>query len=394
MAVINIRMKRLEDLTMYENNPRKNDLAVDKVAKSIQEFGFKVPLVIDRNNVIVCGHTRYKALQSLGWTEAVPCVIADDLTDEQVKAFRIVDNKSSEESTWDFDLLEQELNEIDLSDFDFDFDFPEIDDTPLAEEDEFDFDGKVEQISNVGDIWKLGNHVLMCGDSTNPDDVKKLMGGVLADMVITDPPYNVGYVGKTSNKLTIKNDNQSDANFRKFLDSSFLNLSNSLKAGGSFYIWFSQSESENFYGALNGIDNLHISEQLIWNKNRLILGRFDYHMKHEGCIYGWKSGETHKWYSDRKQSTILEYASPEHNDLHPTMKPIALFDYLIRNSTKKGDVVLDLFGGSGTTIIACEQNGRIAYSMEYDPKYVDVIISRWEQFTNQKAEKIGGIENV
>lgn len=215
------------------------------------------------------------------------------------------------------------------------------------------------------------------------------MDGVLADMLLTDPPYNVNYEGATKDKLTIQNDNMSDVKFRQFLVDAFKNADAVMKKGAVFYIWHADSEGYNFRGACRD-NEWKVRQCLIWKKNSLVMGRQDYHWKHEPCLYGWKDGASHLWAADRKQTTILEFDRPVKNDMHPTMKPITLFDYQIKNNTKGGDIVLDIFGGSGTTIMACEQSGRNAYIMELDPKYVDVIIDRWEKFTGQKAVLLSG----
>lgn len=381
MDIINIALK---DLKPYENNPRKNDDAVKYVAESIKEFGFKVPIVIDKNNVIVAGHTRYKAAKKLKMSE-VPCIIADDLTDEQIKAFRLADNKVAEKAEWDFDLLNAELDDIiDLDMELFGFEDALQDDAEEAVEDEFEVELPAEPKSKLGDIYQLGNNRLMCGDSTVLEDVEKLMGGEQADMLLTDPPYNVNYEGKTKDKLKIKNDKMGNDNFRQFLTDAFSNADMVMKPGAVFYIWHADSEGYNFRGACFDA-GWTVRQCLIWNKNSMVMGRQDYQWKHEPCLYGWKEGAGHLWASDRKQTTVINFDKPTRNDMHPTMKPIPLFDYQIKNNTKGGDVVLDLFGGSGTTIMACEQNGRRGYSMEYDPRYVDVIVDRWEKFTGAKA---------
>lgn len=381
MDIINIALK---DLKPYENNPRKNDDAVKYVAESIKEFGFKVPIVIDKNNVIVAGHTRYKAAKKLKMSE-VPCIIADDLTDEQIKAFRLADNKVAEKAEWDFDLLNAELDDIiDLDMELFGFEDALQDDAEEAVEDEFEVELPAEPKSKLGDIYQLGNNRLMCGDSTVLEDVEKLMGGEQADMLLTDPPYNVNYEGKTKDKLKIKNDQMGNDNFRQFLTDAFSNADMVMKPGAVFYIWHADSEGYNFWGACFDA-GWTVRQCLIWNKNSMVMGRQDYQWKHEPCLYGWKEGAGHLWASDRKQTTVINFDKPTRNDMHPTMKPIPLFDYQIKNNTKGGDVVLDLFGGSGTTIMACEQNGRRGYSMEYDPRYVDVIVDRWEKFTGAKA---------
>lgn len=377
----------IDKIKPYENNPRDNEAGVDAVANSIKEFKWQQPIVVDKNNVIIVGHTRYKAAKKLGM-DKVPVVVADSLSPEQVKAYRLADNKTGELTDWDMGLLDDELADIadiDMSDFGFDLDLG--DDEAKVQEDDFDEEVPEEPKSKLGQIYQLGRHRLMCGDSTNPEMVKKLVGGVQCDLLLTDPPYNVGYEGKQKSKMTIKNDRQEDDEFYKFLFNAFSAAKDNLKQGSSFYIWYASSEAANFNNAANKA-GLSVREELIWEKNNLVMGRQDYQWKHEPCLYGWVEGGSHSWYSDRKQTTILNFDKPQRSDLHPTMKPVALFDYQIKNSTKSGDVVLDLFGGSGTTIMACEQDGRNACVMEYDPKYVDVIIKRWEDFTGKKAELI------
>lgn len=378
-----IKELKLGDIKPYDKNPRKNDEAVQYVAASIKEFGFKVPIVIDKDNVIVAGHTRYKAAKKLGLKTA-PCVVAEDLSDEQIKAFRLADNKVAEKAEWDLDLLDEEM--IDLVEFDmeqFGFDLVvEMDEE--VQEDDGDLEIPEEPKSKVGDIYQLGRHRLMCGDSTLIDNVQALMGGQLADLLLTDPPYNVDYTGKTKDALKIENDKMDDSSFRQFLIDAFTNADMVMKPGAVFYIWHADSEGYNFRGACKDA-GWTVRECLIWNKNSMVLGRQDYQWKHEPCLYGWKDGAGHLWASDRKQTTVIDMNRPTKADIHPTMKPIALFDYQIKNNTKGGDIVLDLFGGSGTTIMACEQNKRNAYVMEFDPRYVDAIINRWETFTGQKA---------
>jgi site-specific DNA-methyltransferase (adenine-specific) len=382
---MDIVMMKLSELVPYDKNPRKNDEAVKYVKASIQEFGFKVPIVIDKDNVIIAGHTRYKASKELKIDE-VPCIIASDLTEEQIKAFRLADNKVSEQAEWDLELLSEELD--DLFDFDmgaFGFELESEEEDVEIQEDEYEIEPPAEPRAKLGDIYQLGNHRLMCGDSTSIDDVEKLMDGTTVDLLLTDPPYNVNYEGKTKDKLKIENDKMNNDNFRQFLVDAFTCADSVMKPGAGFYIWHADSEGYNFRGACYDI-GWEVKQCLIWNKNSLVLGRQDYHWKHEPCLYGWKSGAGHNWYADRKQTTVLDFDRPSRNAEHPTMKPIPLFDYQIKNNTKKEDVVLDLFGGSGTTLMACEQNNRKAYLMELDPKYVDVIIDRWEQYTGQKAQ--------
>ncbi|HAP4718270.1 TPA: ParB N-terminal domain-containing protein [Enterococcus faecalis] len=389
---MDIKVQKTEDLIPYEKNPRHNEDAITAVAKSIEKFGFKVPIVVDASNVIVNGHTRLKAAKYLGLKE-VPTIIADDLTPEQIKAFRLADNKVGEIATWDEELLNAELDELADLDFDmteFGFDLPDIEGEEVEViEDEFEEELPAEPISKLGDIYQLERHRLMCGDSTNSLEVEKLMGNKKADLLITDPPYNVAYEGKGKEALTIKNDSKETNEFHSFLYEAFSAAINNMKLGSSFYVWYASSEVVNFHTALEEAGFL-VKQELIWNKNSMVLSRQDYHWKHELCLYGWASGGSHSWYSDRKQTTILNFDRPTVNKEHPTMKPVALFDYQIKNSSKQGDCILDLFGGSGTTLIACEQNEREAYLMELDPRYVDVIIARWEAFTGEVAVKISG----
>lgn len=377
----------IDEIKEYENNPRINDGAVEAVAASISNFGFRSPIIIDKNNVIIAGHTRLKAAQKMKFHK-VPCIIAEDLLPDQVKAFRLADNKVGEIAEWDLDKLEMELS--DLNGFDFDmvqFGFDDIDfEEPfdVIEDEVPEVDEENEPITKPGDVWQLGRHRLMCGDSTDKQTVEKLMNGQKANMLLTDPPYNVAYEGKTKEALTIENDNMSNDEFKDFLIKAFYAADNVLVEGGAFYIWHADSEGYNFRGACFDI-GWQVRQCLIWNKNSMVLGRQDYQWKHEPCLYGWKSGASHNWFSDRSQTTVLNFDKPLRNGEHPTMKPIALFDYQIKNSTQKGEIILDVFAGSGTTLIACEQNGRNAYVMELDPKYCDVIVKRWENLTGEQA---------
>lgn len=381
----------IEKLIPYKNNARTHsDEQIEKIAKSMKEFGFINPILVDGNLNVIAGHGRILGAKKLGMKE-VPCLFIENLTEEQKRAYIIADNRLAEDAGWDKELLKIELEDLKNMNFDItltgfeleDFDFS-MDETEVIE-DEFDETVPEEPTSKKGEIYKLGKHFLMCGDSTDINDVEKLMNGVKADMLLTDPPYNVDYEG--GNGLTIQNDNMDDETFREFLRVSFFNANSVMKEGAVFYIWHADSEGYNFRGACHDI-GWKVRQCLIWCKNTLVMGRQDYHWKHEPCLYGWKEGASHLWASDRKQTTVLEFDRPSVSKEHPTMKPVGLFDYLIKNNTKKDDIVLDLFAGSGTSIIACEQNGRIAYSMELDPKYVDVIISRWEKLTGQQAERI------
>lgn len=381
-----IKDVKITDLKPYEKNPRMNDNAVPYVANSIKEFGFKVPIIIDKKNVIVAGHTRYKAAQQLG-LETVPCIIADDLTPKQIKAFRLADNKTAEKAEWETEFLSDELKElldVDMGAFGFEDVLDDLEEELEAQEDDYEMELPEDPMAKTGQIWQLGKHRLMCGDSTKKTDVLQLVGGCKMDILITDPPYNVSYEGKTKDNLKIQNDNLNSEDFRTFLRDAFKNADDVMREGAAFYIWYASSEAINFESACNDA-GWKIRQNLIWEKNTFVLGRQDYQWNHEPCLYGWKDGAAHTWMSDRKQTTILKFNRPIRNDIHPTMKPIPLFGYQIKNSTRSGDKVLDLFGGSGTTIMACEQNGRTAYVMEYDPKYADAIIDRWQTYTGEKA---------
>ncbi len=386
---------KIEKLIPYRNNARTHsDEQVEKIAKSMREFGFINPVLVDGKFNIIAGHGRVLGAKKLGMKE-VPCLFIEDLTEEQKRAYIIADNRLAEDAGWDKEMLKIELEELQNLNFDIsltgfemdDFDFG-MDETEVIE-DEFDETVPEEPKSKKGEIYKLGKHYLMCGDSTDINDVEKLMNGAKVDLFLTDPPYNVDYQGGTG--LTIQNDNMDEDTFREFLKVSFFNANTVMKEGAVFYIWHADSEGYNFRGACHDI-GWKVRQCLIWCKNTLVMGRQDYHWKHEPCLYGWKEGASHLWASDRRQTTVLEFDRPSVSKEHPTMKPVGLFDYLIKNNTKKDDVVLDLFAGSGTTVIACEQNGRVAYSMELDPRYVDVIIARWEKLTGEQAERIE-IEN-
>lgn len=382
MQIVN---KNINEIKEYENNPRNNDNAVEYVANSIKEFGFKVPIIIDKNNIIVAGHTRYKASKLLGIDE-VPCIVADDLTEEQIKAFRLVDNKSAELATWNLDLLNMELESITDLDMEL-FDFNIEKDLKEVVDDDYEVELPEEPKSKLGDIYKLGNHYLMCGDSTKKEDVDRLMNNQLADLIVTDPPYNVNYEGKTEDSLKIMNDNLEDTSFYSFLKQAFDNLFVYTKEGGAVYIFHADTEGLNFRKAFKD-SGYKLAQCLVWIKNTFVMGRQDYQWRHEPILYGWKLGASHYFVDDRTLDTVLEFDKPNRNAEHPTMKPIELIAYLIKNSSKKDEIVLDLFGGSGSTLIACEQLERKAYMMELDPRYCDVIIDRWEKFTNKKAEII------
>ena len=391
MQIIEVELNKIKP---YELNAKKHTRQqIDNVAESIKEFGWQQPIVLDKDYVIIVGHCRYKAAKKLK-LQTVPCTIADNLTEEEVKKLRIIDNKTNE-SEWDLDLLLAEIKALDFSAFEIDWGALEgKKEEKEVYEDDFDVDAalKKETKSKLGDIYKLGRHRLMCGDSTKESDVDKLVNGKEIDLLLTDPPYNVDYEGKTKERKKIDNDNLSEDEYKEFLIKSLSNAEKYMKLGASFYIWHADKKAYYLYLALNEI-GLVVRQCLIWNKSSFVLGRQDYQQKHEPCLYGWKEGSAHSWYNDRKQTTVMDFDKPVRSELHPTMKPIKLFDYQIKNSTKQNTekeetIVLDLFGGSGTTLICCEQDNRTCYMMEFDPKYCDVIIDRYEKLTGKKAEKI------
>lgn len=389
MEKLTIEYLPIGDLKAYERNAKLHPAEqIQQIKTSIQEFGFNDPVAVWNDNEIIEGHGRLIAAKELGYTE-IPVIRLDSLTDEQRKAYMLVHNKLTMNTGFDLELLNIELgsiNDIDMTEFGFEFEVFS-DDSSEVVEDDYNEELPEEPKSKLGDIYQLGRHRLMCGDSTDAEQVKVLTNGELVDMLLTDPPYNVAYEGKTKDKLKIKNDNMEDTAFRQFLCSAFSAANEVMKAGAVYYIWHAGLEGYNFLGACRDI-GWKVREILIWNKNIMLLGRYDYQWKHEPCLYGWKDGASHLWASDRKQTTVIDFNKPNKSDIHPTMKPVGLFDYQIQNNTKGGDIVLDLFNGSGTTIIACEQNGRKAYCMELDPKYVDAAVDRWEKFTGQKAVKL------
>lgn len=378
-----IQMMKITEIKTYENNPRKNEEAVDEVVSSIKAFGFKNPIIVDKDMVIIAGHTRLKAALKLGLT-MVPVIVASDLNPDQANALRLADNKTAEIAKWDKKKLEEELKQINWEILGInmtDVGFDDIFASEFQEVGDDDFDEgqylSAEPYSHQGDIYLLDDNRVMCGDSTNEEQVKLLMNGKLADMVFTDPPYNIDYEGGTGMK--IQNDKQDDADFKEFLNKAFMNMANHIKAGGSIYCCHADTEGLNFRTAFINA-GFKLDECLIWVKNSLVLGRQDYHWRHEPILYGWKEGAAHYFIDDRSQDTIWEYNKPKVNDLHPTMKPLELVGKAIKNSSRKGEAILDLFGGSGSTLIASEQIERKAFLMELDEKYVDVIVKRYLKF--------------
>lgn len=385
-------IRAVGDLIPFARNSRTHsDQQVTQIAASIREFGWTNPILVDGENGIIAGHGRLMAARKLG-IEQVPVIVLDHLTNAQKRALIIADNKLALNAGWDMDLLSSEIEGLGEEGFDLSllgFNEDELA-ALLAEKTEGLVDADdipevpAEPVSVLGDVWLLGKHRVLCGDSTSIDAMDALMGGVLADMWLTDPPYNVAYEGKTKDALTIQNDSMGDDQFRAFLRDAYIAANSVLKPGAVFYIWHADSEGYNFRGAAFDA-GWKVRQCLIWKKSVMVMGRQDYQWRHEPCLYGWKEGAGHLWASDRKQTTILEFDKPQRNGEHPTMKPVALFEYQMLNNTKGGDVVLDSFGGSGTTLIAAEKNGRVARLMELDPKYCDVIVKRWQDFTGQQA---------
>ncbi len=390
-----IENRPLTAIRPYPNNPRLNEAAVSAVAESIRHFGWRQPIVVDGEGVIVCGHTRFLAAQHLGMDQ-VPVHVATDLSPDQVRAYRIADNKSAELAEWNLDQLALELKDIEASPLDIDlekFGFAPDELAKLlgkgaAGGDEAEAPMPPEQpVTRLGDLWLLGEHRVFCGDSSDATAIERLMGDDEADLLLTDPPYNVGYVGATAEQLTIANDAMDESAYERFLVGTLGTALARLRAGGAFYIWHADSHGHAVRSACTTI-GLTIRQCLMWVKSALVLGRQDYHWRHEPCLYGWKDGAAHTWLSDRSQTTVLTFDKPARNGEHPTMKPIELFAYLMGNSCERGGVVLDPFGGSGTTVIAAEQTGRRARVMEIDPRYADVIVRRWVKATGGEAVRI------
>jgi len=349
-------------------------------------------VLIDKDGGIIAGHGRVMAARKLKLAE-VPCIRLSHLSPTQIRALVIADNKLALNAGWDNEMLALEFKDLMDQGFDVEligFSQDEIDalmpeELPEGLTDPDDAPPvPVDPVTVQGDVWVMGKHRLLCGDSTSIADLERLCDGQPVDMWLTDPPYNVAYEGGTKEKLTIKNDSMGDDQFRQFLRDAYTAADAVMKAGAVFYIWHADSEGYNFRGAAKDA-GWTVRQCLIWKKSSLVLGRQDYQWQHEPCLYGWKEGSGHLWASDRKQTTILEFDKPVRNGEHPTMKPVALFEYQLLNNTKGGDVVLDSFGGSGTTLIAAEKNGRVARLMELDPKYCDVIVTRWQEFTGHEA---------
>ena len=380
----------VDRLIPYINNARTHSPEqIKKLRASLREFGFINPVIIDRDYNVIAGHGRIMAAKEEGITE-VPCVYVDHLTEAQRKAYILADNRMALDAGWDEELLRVEIDALREMDFDpmlAGFDEKELaalyaGDGDGAADDDFDLSAALEKASFVepGDIWTVGRHRLMCGDATKPEDVQKLMDGKRANLIVTDPPYGVSF--KSSSGLTIQNDSIKAEEFYSFLLSAFKNMADVLEKGGAAYVFHADTEGLNFRRAF--IDaGFHLAGVCIWVKNSLVLGRSDYQWQHEPILYGFLQNGKHPWYSDRKQTTIWNYDKPKRNENHPTSKPLDLLGYPIMNSSQENSIVIDTFGGSGSTMMACEQTGRECRMMELDPKYASVILRRFvEDFDN------------
>lgn len=368
-----IQKKKITELKPAPYNPRKsNKKQEDNLRKSLEKFGVVEPIIFNkRTGYIVGGHFRTRELKKLG-VEEVDCVIVD-LSEEDERELNIRLNANT--GDWDNDLLLANFEIDELADWGLEVDFGEGVNQLETKEDDFDEEPPEEPKTVLGDLYEIGEHRLLCGDSTIIDDYHKLMKDELFDLVVTDPPYNVNYEGGTKNKLTIMNDSMADSDFYNFLLKFYTSIYSFTKPGGAWYIWHSDSEGHNFRSAMNEA-GVKVRQCLIWVKNSMVMGRQDYQWKHEPCLYGWKDGASHNWHSDRKQTTVLEFNKPLRNSEHPTMKPIDLISYQIKNSSKERQIVGDVFLGSGSTMVASHQLNRKCYGLELDPKYCDVIVRR------------------
>lgn len=372
-----------DKLVPYVNNARTHSPEqLTKLRSSLREFGFVSPVVIDRGYNVLVGHGRIAAAKLEGIAE-VPCVFVDHLTEAQKKAYILADNRMALDAGWDEELLRVEIEALQGADFDIGltgFDEKELadlfsSDEADAQDDDFDLSVALEQASFVerGDIWTVGRHRLMCGDATSPDDMATLMAGKKANLILTDPPYNVAF--KSGSGLSIQNDSMKGDEFYTFLYNSFSNMAAHLEAGGAAYVFHADTEGLNFRRAFQDA-GFHLAGCCIWVKDSLVLGRSDYQWQHEPVLYGFLKNGKHRWFSDRRQTTVWNFAKPKRNANHPTSKPLDLLAYPIRNSSQENAIVLDAFGGSGSTMMACEQTNRIAYLLELDAKYASVILRR------------------
>ncbi len=377
-----MKLVPIQELVPYVNNARTHSAAqITKLRSSLREFGFVNPIIVDRDYSVIAGHGRLIAAKEEGFSE-VPCVFVDYLTEAQKKAYIIADNRYAEDAGWDEELLRLEIEGLQGMEFNVELlGFEPAEHNKLLtndediQEDDFDVDAELQKpaLTKAGDIWLLGKHRLVCGDSTKPDTYKVLMDGKKANLVVTDPPYNVNYEGSAGK---IKNDNMGNEAFYTFLFDAFKSMEEVMAQDASIYVFHADTEGLNFRKAFSDA-GFYLSGTCIWKKQSLVLGRSPYQWQHEPVLFGWKKKGKHMWYSDRKQSTIWEYDKPKKNGEHPTMKPIALIANPITNSSITGCIVLDPFGGSGSTLIACEQTDRICHTIELDEKFCDVIVKRF-----------------
>lgn len=378
----------IDQLIPYVNNPRTHSqVQIAQIAASIKEFGFLAPIIISGDNTILCGHGRYYASQKLR-LKKIPCIKEEYLTEAQKKAYILADNKLTLNADWDEELLKLELEALEGEAFDLSltgFDEKEISNLFKVdgdvEDDDYNLTDALEKASFVkrGDRWIVGRHVVYCGDATNEEDVNKLMDNKKANLILTDPPYGVSF--KSSSGLTIKNDSMKSEEFYKFLLSAFKNMVSHSEAGASAYVFHADTEGLNFRNAFQDA-GIHLSSCCIWVKDSLVLGRSDYQWQHEPCLFGFIKNGKHSWYSDRKQTTIWNFKKPRRNENHPTSKPLDLLSYPLSNSSQENAIVIDTFGGSGSTLMACELSNRICYMMELDEKYASVILRRYVENTN------------
>lgn len=390
MAVEDVPVDTLQfDPANVRKHPEQNLAAIKA---SLSRFGQQKPIVVGTGNVVVAGNGTLAAAKALGWRTVK--AVRTTLTGAEATAFAIADNRTAELAEWDEASLHQQLAAIAIDDEELlaatGFDEKELAKLAAANASEVTEDevpeAPADPITQPGDLWLLGKHRLLCGDSTKAEDVERLMDGQRADMMLTDPPYNVDYTGKTKDALKVANDSMADGDFRKFLVACFGAAFDAMKPGASFYVFHADSEGYNFRGAIHDCKQT-VRQCLVWVKDILVMGRQDYQWQHEPCLYGWKEGAAHGWYSDRKQTTLLRFDRPTRSEDHPTMKPVAMFAYLMGNSTAPQGLAYDPFLGSGTTLIAAEQLGRTCYGMEISPAYCDVIVKRWETLTGRKAER-------
>ncbi len=383
----------LDRLIPYARNARTHsDAQVAQIAASIREFGFTNPILVDTSDGIIAGHGRLLAARELN-LDRVPVIVLDHLSETQKRAYIVADNKLAENASWNDELLLIELTALQQEGFDLDL--LGFNDSELAEllaaqpADGLTDEDAVPEITETpatatGDLWLMGEHRVLCGDATTPADIKRLMAGESADLVFSDPPYNVAYTGYTEDHLTIKNDSMTPEQFQTFLESSFRSYRGLVKTGASLYICHSSSMQREFQGAMEAA-GFQVRCQIIWAKNTFAWGFGRYKFQHEPIFYGHVAGEKDPWYGDKSQSTLWEEKKPAANRLHPTMKPVELVERALVNSSKAGDIVVDLFGGSGSTLIGCERTGRKARLMEIDPKYAEVIVKRWQEYTGKQA---------